>query len=302
MKKLMNAMLCTAMLATTPMQAAPSAPKLMQVIGSRTLAHMQSRSGITTCVLAVQAVTAALLLREHLSSRITPIVVNPDGTMVILNLPPLQYLGHLVGYLFPPTLGVSVVKNGDDAEKARWIASVQRTIAKTDGALAINLFLLSGIALRKTVKTFYFAKQQLQEQMGDNYDYEQKVYFEEVAIDTLRERSTEQGQPQCCICEGFYEPRDMNPWLYTCTSHQHIAHVRCMPDLIPPDGPACPVSDECELQIKRRERSRLEKLRILFGEPAFSFNMGVGVAVTAGFAGFGAYKAHSAYKAYRATR
>ncbi len=301
MKKLMNAMLCTAMLATAPMQAAPNAPKLMQVIGSRTLAHMQSRSGITTTVLAVQAVTAALLLREHLSSRITPIVLNPNGTMGILNLPALQYLGHLVVYLFPPTLGVSAPKNGDDAQKARWIASVQRTIAKTDGALAINLFLLSGIALRKTVKTFDFGKQQVQEQMGDNYDYEQSTRFEEVAIDTLREWGTEQGQPQCCICEGFSEPWDMNPLLYTCMSHQHMAHVRCLQDSIHLDDSTCPVSDECELQITRRERSRLEKLRILFGEPGFSFNMGVGVAVTAGFAGFGAYKAHSAYKAYRAT-
>ncbi len=301
MIKIIRTILCATLLATVPMQAVPSAPKLMQVVGTRALSHMQSRGGITTGVLATQAVTAALLLKS-ICGKEGPVAFNrfDDSVRVITKREPV--LGFLVGCLYPATLGVPMPKDGGAAKKAKWLAALHRTTAKIDGAVALNSFLLSALTLRAITCFVLFYQEQVRDTLGYGYDIAQ-VHLD---VDALNEPDEDgfyelhDSLPICCICREITETNE-DTLCYTCTSHAHIAHTECFRQWYE-QARTCPGGNDCQPDVHQVERGMLSKLRLLLGYRGFKYGMAAGTAVAAGFAGLGTLKGISAYKAYRASR
>ena len=301
MNKIICAILCAAMVAATPVQAVPRAVQqrsyLMKVVYKRALAHMQSRAGISTGILALHGASVAMLLKSLCSSerpfsfRIVP---NEDGLAALrgilaelMKVKPSLYLPLLytvVAALVPSPFGIPLPKNGSDAEARKWLGRVHNVMARTFSLSAVNSLLLSAIAVRATYGLVQDGLEMARERLGaDNY-YD-KIDIDLAAIDAPDEDGfwdTHEVIPECCICRRSTDTPQVS-LSYCCTS-KHIVHSACINEWNQGRYTTCPGAQGCRLAVRRNEPTLAKKLKWLSQvDQNFDFHFVTGAFVAVEF-------------------
>ena len=333
MKKVVGAILCTAILATAQMQAVPSffktkptpqprltlatrgrqATQLMRIVGTRALAHMQSRAGIATGMLALQGATAAMLLKELCSAELPITVDYDDVSSIKINFRQrtMAVFCFLAAIFYPKTLGIPMPKNGGGAEKTKWLARLQSATAKIDAGSAVNAFLLSAIQVRLMVSFVQQVDNAFRAAHRATYDYAITnvqsslcpvvVPDEDGLCDAYEIPPTNVYEilPTCCIC---YENTNMsgNELCNCCDNHEHIVHRKCFEEEYT-HSRRCPGGGtDCILLGERIKRTWFEKFSKHWTNQPVIPSIGIGmVLASTSYAFYGASKARSAYRASR---
>ena len=299
MKKIILAIVFSLLPAPTFVQAAPRQSTLRDVVYKRALAHMQSRAGITTGLLALQGVSAAMLLKA-LFSRERPHSFSTDKESEINPAKDMWHwpmLGLIVADTFPANFGVRMPLNASLKEQKAWLAGLKNTIAKLQGGSAVGLFLACAIVMRAAYEgTQQYARRCL----GDKYDTEYILALE--PIDTPNDEGFSEAfdeMPACHMC-CRKDHTTKNPLCYYGTDNRHIAHRLCA-ELRYESDPSDFVSLGC--QIKKGGRTTLLQKWKVVGEIPLLQGYFIGstlLALALGMDGLG--NALAAYKALRPHR